>query len=72
MTLFQVEKSPTRLERRVNKFKTFCDQEAIIKCYENKLIYNCSYSIEVEEIIKKIEIHFSQSEELPWWLDLID
>ncbi len=58
----------------IEKFSALADRLPIIKCYENKLFYNCSYSKEVEEIIKNIEdkiIKFEKTK-IPWWLDLID
>ena len=70
--LFQSEESPTRNERLIQKFSEHCDRFPIIQCYKNKLLLNCGYTKEVEEIIIKIESKFIESEQLPWWLELID
>ena len=56
----------------IEKFSARADRLSIIKCYENKIFYNCSYPKEVEEIIKNIEKKIIDSEKIPWWLDLID
>ena len=70
--IFQTETNPTRNERLIKKFSEHCDKISIIECYKNKLLLNCGYSKEVEEIISTIEKKFIESESLPWWLDLID
>ena len=71
-TLFQIETNPTRNERLIQKFSEHCESYPLIQCYKNKLLLNCGYSEEVENIISNIEIKFIKSEELPWWLELID
>ena len=70
--LFDIETNPTRKDRLVSKFSENCDRYPIIQCYKNKLEYNCKYNIDVENIISEIENKFIESEQLPWWLDLID
>ena len=70
--LFDLETTPTYHERLMRKFKNFCENYAIVQCYKNKLEYNCKYNIDVENIISEIENKFIESEQLPWWLNLID
>ena len=70
--LFQLETTPTRNERLIKKFSEHCDKYPIIQCYKNKLEFNCKYNIEVEKIISDIEKKFIESEQLPWWLNLLD
>ena len=70
--LFQIETTPTREEILVKKFSENCESYPITQCYKNKLLLNCGYSKEVEELILEIVNKFFESEELPWWLELID
>ena len=70
--LFQSEESPTRDERLIQMFSQHCDSFPIIQCYKNKLLLNCGYTKEVEKIITEIESKLIESEQLPWWLELID
>lgn len=70
--LFQSEENPTRNEKLLKLFSEHCENFSIIQCYKNKLFYNCGYSKEVEKIITEIENNFIESEQLPWWLELID
>ena len=70
--LFEIETNPTWKDRLVSKFSENCDKYPIVQCYKNKLEYNCKYNIDVEKIISEIENKFIESEQLPWWLDLID
>lgn len=72
ITLFDLEMDPTRSERLLQKFSENCSKHQIIQCYKNKLEYNCKYNIDIENIISEIENKFIESEQLPWWLDLID
>lgn len=58
--------------RLVKKFELNCNNYQIIQCYKNKLEYNCKYNSDVENLISEIESNFIESEQLPWWLDLID
>ena len=64
-----VSQSQTNKDLKIEKFSTLCDRIPIIKCYENKLFYNCSYPTEVEKIIRQISDRITDP---PWWLDLID
>ena len=70
--LFQLETTPSRNERLIKKFSEHCDKYSIIQCYKNKLEFNCKYSTDVEKIISDIESKFIESEQLPWWLNLLD
>ena len=70
--IFNLETTPTYHERLVRKFSEKCDKYHIVQCYKNKLEYNCKYNIDIENIISEIENKFIESEQLPWWLDLID
>lgn len=72
MTVLFTRTCHTRNQMLIEKFSALADRFSIIKCYENKLFYNCSYSKEVEEVIKKIEDKIIESENIPWWIDLID
>lgn len=52
------------VQKLVEIFKQKCDNPTIVKCYENKLLYGCTYHPSIEEKIKE--------DPPPWWIDHLD
>jgi hypothetical protein len=56
----------------IAKSKTIINEINWLKCYENKLLYGCTYNNLIEAIL--IELHGICMEGLedPWWVELMD
>ena len=74
--IFKVD--PNAKKRRIEKFKILCEEcelpntNTLIKCYENKILFGCIYSKDIDSIIEQFEKIIEKHEGPPPWVDLID
>jgi len=56
----------------IDKSKTIINQIQWLKCYENKLLYGCSYNDLIEAILTELHVLCMEGLEDPWWVGLMD
>jgi hypothetical protein len=69
---------PNQHQRMIDLFKNFCEEfgmnniESLCKCYENRLLYKCKYSPEIENIMNSIHKLIMKREGPEDWVSLLD
>ena len=69
---------PNQHQRMIDLFRDLCinfdvtNIESLCKCYENRLLYKCKYSFDIEQLIDTIHKLVMKREGPEDWVSLLD